>query len=94
MKNYTVELPLTPEQVSALREVAQSRRTSVQAVIASAVGMVIAPVITKRRNEQRAKGDWHAHQMKDLVDVPDLGLKHCEELILRRLAGLPAVPTS
>lgn len=92
MRRYTFELPLTDAQIQALREIAQSHRKSVQALLASAIGALIAPIMAKRTADESAATDNFAREIKNSPRIPDLALRYFDAALLRRLAGLPAAP--
>lgn len=90
MSRYTFELPLTDAQIQALRAIAQSRGKSVQAVLAAAIGSLIAPVMAKRTADESAATEHLAREIKDTPRIPDLALRYLDAALLRRLAGLPS----
>jgi hypothetical protein len=92
MTILSLRLPLTEEQMSALHEIARSRRSSIEAVIASAIGTIISPIILKRRKENEAALDRYALEMRDVVEIPTETLRYFDAVFLRHLAGLPPAP--
>lgn len=84
------QIPLSAQQMQALKACARQRRKSCHAVVIAALAQVLAPYMGKVRDEVRAAEDDGGPHVGPVPS--DAESDYLEDQLLRRLAGLPPAP--